>query len=106
MKDSPLERGARHQPGSESRLMVYAAIAGNVAIAIAKFAGAAATGSAAMLSEGIHSTVDTGNGALLLLGLRLSRRPVGQSFLLDPRLEQRRVRGLADHDFRLRALLS
>jgi len=40
-----------------------------------KFAGAAATGSSAMLSEGIHSLVDTGDGLLLLVGMRLAQRP-------------------------------
>lgn len=54
---------------------VYAAIAGNVAIALTKFAAALFTGSSALLAEGVHSLVDTGNGALLLLGVRLSRKP-------------------------------
>jgi len=57
------------------RIAVYGAIAANIAIAITKFAVAAITGSSAMLSEGIHSAVDTGNGILLLIGTRLAERP-------------------------------
>ena len=64
--------------GSEKPLAVYAAIAANIAIAVTKFIVAAATGSSAMLSEGIHSAVDTFNGVLLLVGLRLSKRPASQ----------------------------
>jgi divalent metal cation (Fe/Co/Zn/Cd) transporter len=45
----------------ESRLAIIAAIAGNIAIAITKFIAAGLRGSLAMLSEGIHSLVDTGN---------------------------------------------
>jgi cation diffusion facilitator family transporter len=60
---------------SESKTAIFAAIAGNIAIAITKLIAAFATGSSAMLSEGIHSLVDTGNGGLLLLGLRMSRKP-------------------------------
>ena len=59
----------------ESKRAVVAAIAGNAAIAVIKFAAGAATGSSAMLSEGIHSLVDTGNGGLLMLGLKRSARP-------------------------------
>src|SRR3954469_24977277 len=60
---------------NKSPKAVYAAIAGNLAIAATKFVAAAFTGSSAMLAEGVHSLVDTGNGALLLLGLRRSRKP-------------------------------
>lgn len=60
---------------SESKTAVFAAIAGNFAIAVMKFTAAAFTGSSAMLSEGIHSLVDTGNGGLLLLGINRSKQP-------------------------------
>jgi cation diffusion facilitator family transporter len=54
---------------------VYGALAANLAIAVTKFAVAMITGSSAMWSEGIHSSVDTGNQILMLIGLRRSRRP-------------------------------
>jgi cation diffusion facilitator family transporter len=60
---------------AESRLAVYGAIAANVAIAVTKFIAAGITGSSSMLSEGIHSVVDTGNDVLLLVGLKRSERP-------------------------------
>jgi cation diffusion facilitator family transporter len=60
---------------AESKVAIYGAIGANVAIAITKFIVAGVTGSSAMLSEGIHSAVDTFNGVLLLVGIRLSKRP-------------------------------
>ncbi|RZK31761.1 MAG: cation transporter [Hymenobacter sp.] len=60
---------------SSSKLSLYGGIAANVAIAVSKFVAAYITGSSAMLSEGIHSLVDTGNGGLLLYGMSRSQRP-------------------------------
>ena len=58
-----------------SKVSLYGGIAANVAIAISKFVAAYFTGSSAMLSEGIHSLVDTGNSGLLLYGTAQSQRP-------------------------------
>jgi len=70
----------RHEEGwpmaaGGSKSVIYAALAGNLAIAVTKFAAALWTGSSAMLSEAIHSTVDTSNQGLLLYGMRRAARP-------------------------------
>jgi cation diffusion facilitator family transporter len=63
-------------PPSSARLVVYAALAGNIAVAMTKLAAAIITGSAAMFSEAVHSIVDSGNEGLLLYGYRrAARRP-------------------------------
>ncbi|WP_280541001.1 cation diffusion facilitator family transporter [Chromohalobacter sp. 11-W] len=65
---------------AESKPVIYAAMGGNLLIAITKFVAAAFTGSSAMLSEGIHSVVDTGNQVLLLLGMKRASRPPSEQF--------------------------
>src|SRR5882762_1628358 len=65
----------RESPALKSTSAIVIAIVGNLAVAVIKFVAAGLTGSSAMLSEAIHSVVDTGNDALMLLGVYKSRRP-------------------------------
>ncbi|UCH84465.1 MAG: cation transporter [Candidatus Latescibacterota bacterium] len=65
---------------TSSKKVIFAALIGNSLIAITKFAAAAFTRSSAMLSEGIHSLVDTGNQVLLLYGLARSKKPADDNF--------------------------
>jgi cation diffusion facilitator family transporter len=69
MQDDKPEPG---KPAEGSKKVIYAAIVANLGIAVAKFVVAAFSGSAAMLAEGIHSAVDTGNELLLLIGEKMS----------------------------------
>ncbi|MEH2159852.1 MAG: cation diffusion facilitator family transporter [Nostoc sp.] len=62
-----------------SRKTIFAAMGSNLAIAITKFIAASITGSSAMISEGIHSVVDTGDQLLLLLGISRSQKPADES---------------------------
>jgi len=64
---------------SGSKIAVFAAIIGNLTIAVIKFIAAAVSGSSAMISEGIHSVVDTGNGVLVLFGMNRAKQPADES---------------------------
>jgi cation diffusion facilitator family transporter len=79
-------QGAAPQgPGQEgagqegARKVVLAALSGNLAIAVTKFVAFALSGSTAMLTEGIHSVVDTGDQLLLLVGQRRAALPANEA---------------------------
>ena len=65
---------------SGSKLVIIAALIGNALISITKFIAASVTGSSAMMSEGIHSLVDTGNQLLLLYGMKRAAKPADDEF--------------------------
>ncbi len=59
---------------SDAHKVVIAALLGNLGIAVAKFVAAWLSGSTAILAEGVHSLADTGNQALLLVGMGLAKQ--------------------------------
>jgi cation diffusion facilitator family transporter len=65
---------------ASTKLAIYAALGANFLIAVTKFGAAWFTDSSAMLSEGVHSLVDTGNQLLLLYGMWRAARPASDEF--------------------------
>ncbi|QIG81799.1 cation diffusion facilitator family transporter [Stakelama tenebrarum] len=67
--------GGQKPAGWRKHIVIYAALVANLGIAVAKFVAAAISGSSSMLTEGVHSLVDTGNQGLLLYGEHRAEKP-------------------------------
>jgi cation diffusion facilitator family transporter len=65
---------------SGSKKVIIAALIGNALVAVVKFIASIFTGSSAMVSEGIHSVVDTSDQLLLLLGMKRAKKPADPEF--------------------------
>jgi len=63
---------------NNSKLSIYSALVANLLIAVTKFIAGGFTNSSSMISEGIHSLVDTTNEGLLLFGINRSKKPADQ----------------------------
>ncbi|MBW4331001.1 cation diffusion facilitator family transporter [Stakelama sp. CBK3Z-3] len=69
------KQAAAAPQGWREHIVLYAALAANIGIAVAKFIAAALSGSSSMLTEGFHSVVDSGNQILLLYGEHRAKKP-------------------------------
>lgn len=63
----------------KDNIVLLGALGANLGIAVAKFIAASITGSSSMLTEGVHSLVDSGNQILLLYGQKRAKRPPDQA---------------------------
>lgn len=69
------QKHSETKSGWRENIVLFGALAANLGIAVAKFVAAGITGSSSMLTEGVHSVVDSGNQVLLLYGQRRAKRP-------------------------------
>src|ERR1700737_2339121 len=65
---------------ADSRKVVIAALAGNIAITLCKFGAAYLSRSTATLAEAVHSVADSGNQGLLLIGMQLAAKPANERY--------------------------